>query len=255
LGQSGLPAPVAFTAEQDHQNMMDQLGIKKLRQGPSGNETAPNHANYDESLANPYPNLPDVLTLKNGKKVTTPEMWWKQRRPEIVEDMEREVYGRLPKKLPKVTWSVAVTDHERVGRIPVVAKQLVGHVDNSEYPLIDVNISMALVVPENARGPVPVLMMFGRAALPAPAQPPLEDLEKINAKLRALLGRGDPEMQAILERYPAYSPIASAPMAPFSRGGPAVPAGDPPSTEQLLADGWGYAAINPASIQADNGRG
>jgi hypothetical protein len=122
------------------------------------------------------------------------------------------VYGRLPKKLPKVTWSVAVTGHERVGRIPVVAKQLVGHVDNSEYPLIDVNISMALVVPEKARGPVPVLMMFGRAALPAPAQPPLEDLEKINAKLRALLGRGDPEMRAILERYPAYSPIASAPM-------------------------------------------
>ena len=32
-----------------------------------------------------------------GKKVTTAEMWWKQRRPEIVEDMEREVYGRVPK--------------------------------------------------------------------------------------------------------------------------------------------------------------
>ena len=60
--------PVTFTAEQDHQNMMDQLGIKTLRPGPSGNEKAPNHTNYDELLANPYPNLPDVLTLKNGKK-------------------------------------------------------------------------------------------------------------------------------------------------------------------------------------------
>lgn len=38
--------------------MMDQLGIKALRPGPSGNESAPNHANYDESLANPYPDLP-----------------------------------------------------------------------------------------------------------------------------------------------------------------------------------------------------
>ncbi|MGB6725915.1 MAG: hypothetical protein WBE74_08405, partial [Terracidiphilus sp.] len=47
------PAPVNFTAEQDHQNMMDQLGIKALRPGPSGNENAPNHANYDESKANP----------------------------------------------------------------------------------------------------------------------------------------------------------------------------------------------------------
>src|SRR6187402_3602685 len=81
------PAPVTFTAEQDHQNMMDQLGIKALRPGPSGDNAAPNHANYDEALANPYPELPDALTLKNGKKVTTAEMWWKQRRPEIVEDM------------------------------------------------------------------------------------------------------------------------------------------------------------------------
>jgi hypothetical protein len=88
LGQQA-PPPVNFTAEQDHQNMMDQLGIKTLREGPSGDEKAPNHANYDEALANPYPNLPDVLTLKNGQKVTTPAMWWNQRRPEIVEDMER----------------------------------------------------------------------------------------------------------------------------------------------------------------------
>ncbi len=49
---------------------MTQLGIKKLRPGPSGNEKDPNHANYDESLANPFPNLPEGLTLKNGKKVT-----------------------------------------------------------------------------------------------------------------------------------------------------------------------------------------
>ena len=64
----GAPPPVNFTAEQDHQNMMDQLGIKALRPGPSGDEKAPNHANYDESLPNPYPNLPDVLTLKNGQE-------------------------------------------------------------------------------------------------------------------------------------------------------------------------------------------
>ncbi len=75
------PAPVTFTAEQDHDNMMKQLGIKTLRPGPSGDEKAPNHANYDESIANPYPNLPEVLTLKNGRKVTTADSWWKQRRP------------------------------------------------------------------------------------------------------------------------------------------------------------------------------
>src|SRR5215469_2273589 len=73
-------ADMRQATEQDHQNMMDQLGIKALRPGPSGDEKQPNHANYDEATANPYPNLPDVLTLKNGKKVKTAAMWWNQRR-------------------------------------------------------------------------------------------------------------------------------------------------------------------------------
>src|SRR5450631_13099 len=101
--QKQLPAPaVNWTAAQDHQNMLDQLGIKALRPGPSGNETAPNHANYDDAKANPYPDLPDLLTLKSGKKVTTKAVWWNQRRPEIVEDFEREVLGRVPNNVPKV---------------------------------------------------------------------------------------------------------------------------------------------------------
>src|SRR2546423_8716004 len=89
-----------FTTQEDHRQMMQQLGITALRPGPSGNESAPNHANYDESLANPFPNLPEVLTLKNGLKVTSADVWWKQRRPEIVEDFEREVVGRVPIRVP-----------------------------------------------------------------------------------------------------------------------------------------------------------
>ncbi|WPU99638.1 acetylxylan esterase [Mucilaginibacter sp. cycad4] len=246
-------APVNFTADQDHQNMMKQLGIKTLRNGPSGDESAPNHANYDEALANPYPDLPDALTLKNGKKVTTAEMWWKQRRPEIVEDLEREVYGRIPANVPKVTWAVKVTDKERVGFYPVIAKQLIGHVDNTAYPLINVNIEMTLVVPANAKGPVPVLMMFGRSTLPAPAQPSPADVEKINAALKELLLKEHPEFKTIFEQYPAYNPIAE--QSPFGPGGLPVMKGDPPTATQLIANGWGYVLIDPSSIQADNGEG
>ena len=244
--------PVTFTSEQDHQNMMDQLGIKALRPGPSGDEKAPNHANYDESLANPYPSLPDILTLKNGQKVTTAEMWWKDRRPEVVEDLEREFYGRIPANVPAVHWTAAVTDREFVGFRPVIAKKLVGHVDNSAYPPIDVNISMVLVTQANAKGPVPVLMMFGRSALPAPAQPPQEDMEKVNAALKALLVKQDPSLQAIFDKYPAYAVNASEPPPSF---GMRPPSGDPPAAQQLIADGWGYALIDPGSIQADNGAG
>lgn len=232
--------------------MMDQLGIKALRAGPSGDEKAANHANYDESLANPYPNLPDILTLRNGQPVTTPEMWWKQRRPEIVEDMEREVYGRVPAHIPNVTWSVGVSDKEWVGFTPVIAKKLVGHVDSSAYPSIGVDISMVLVTPANAKGPVPVLMMFGRAALPAPAQPPQEELDRINAALKTLLLSSDPSLKTVFDQYPAYSVAASLPPPAF---GGRPPEGDPPSTQQLISDGWGYVLIDPASIQADNGAG
>jgi len=161
---------VTFTQQQDHENMMQQLGITELRPGPSGNESDANHANYDEALANPCPQLPDILTTKNGKKVTTPEMWWKQRRPEIAEDIEREMYGRLPRNIPNVKWEVKITDREWVGWTPVIAKQLVGLVDNSEYPLINVDINMMLVVPANVKGPGPGLMIFGRPSFPAPAQ-------------------------------------------------------------------------------------
>ena len=112
------PAPLQLTDQQDHKLMMEALKIESLRPGADGmNRNAPNAANYDESKANPYPNLPDPLTLKNGEKVTSPEQWWNKRRPEIVEDFDREVYGRVPKDVPKVTWEVTGTTEEKVGDV------------------------------------------------------------------------------------------------------------------------------------------
>src|SRR5689334_18835431 len=175
LAQSALPEPKNWTAAEDHQNMMEQLGIKALRPGPSGNEQAPNHANYDEALANPYPKLPEVLTLANGRKVTTPQMW-ARRRAEIVEDFEREVYGRVPRVVPKVSWSVTATDTGTIGGRKVLGKQLSGRVDNSAYPAIDVQIQATLVVPADAKESVPVMIMFRPGdlarALGRPLPPP-----------------------------------------------------------------------------------
>src|SRR5437588_9165325 len=81
---SGLPPPVQMTAQEDHKRMMELLNIASLRRGANGNDrNAANAANYDEAKANPYPKLPDPLLLKNGQKVTSAEVWAKQRRPEI----------------------------------------------------------------------------------------------------------------------------------------------------------------------------
>lgn len=87
--------------------------------------------------------------------------------------------------------------------------------DNSSYPLLNVEFQMTLMTPADGRVPVPVTMMFSRSALPSP-------------------------------------PGTPAPAGPASRG---AAGGDPPATEQLISVGWGYAFISPASIQADNGAG
>lgn len=246
------PSLKTFTAQQDQANMMALLGIKTLRPGPSANEADPNHANYEEALANPCPQLPDPFTLKNGKKITTAQQWWSQRRPEIVADFETEVYGKIPANVPGIQWTTKITDNEFVGRIPVIARQVIGVVDNSAYPLIDVRINMVVVVPRNVKGPVPLLMMFGRPALPAPAQPSPEDMEKINAALKELLSKNNPELKEIFDKYPAYAPATRLPGPNFFAP---PPNGDSPPTEQLLAAGWGYCLLDPSSIQADNGAG
>jgi hypothetical protein len=163
---SDLTPPVQLTSQQDHQRMMDLLHITSLRKGADGrNPQAPNAANYDEAKANPESTLPDPLVLKNGQKVATAEMWWNQRRPEIVEDFDREIYGRVPKNTPKVNWEVTSTAKEVNGSIPVVTKKLVGHVDNSTYPLVTVDIQLTLTTPASATGPVPVIMEFGFGGL------------------------------------------------------------------------------------------
>src|SRR5215471_45267 len=132
----GQPTPQQLAIQQgnkaDHQQMMDRLHIASLR--PGVNARVAGSANYDEAKANPYPDLPDPLTMKNGKKVTSAKMWREQRRPEIVEDFDREVYGRVPKSVPSVKWEVTSTEGQSVGDVPIVTKILVGHVDNSAYP-------------------------------------------------------------------------------------------------------------------------
>jgi hypothetical protein len=150
--------PVHLTAEQDHQRIMDSLHITSLRRGADGDPKSPNAANYDEEKAKPDPKLPDPLTLNNGKKVATAKLWWDARRPEIVEEFDRDVYGRAPNVTPKVTWEVTSTLREMNGDVPVVTKKLVGHVDNSAYPAITVDIQLTLTTPANALGPLPVMM-------------------------------------------------------------------------------------------------
>src|SRR5688572_28225643 len=147
---------VVLTSQQDRQRVMDQLKITLFPSGPGAYLAS----TYDENTANPYPNLPDPLTLNNGTKVTSAARW-RQRRTEIVELFDREVYGRRPGNIPKVTWTVGSTTDTMTGAVPMVTKQLVGRVDNSRYPALNVTILATLSTPRHAMRPVPVVLMFG----------------------------------------------------------------------------------------------
>jgi hypothetical protein len=171
--------------------MMDLLHIKSLRHGADSHPNTPYAANYDESKANPYPKLPDPLVLNNGKRVTSAKMWWKKRRPEIVEYFDRDIYGRVPAHTPKVNWQVVSTTKETVGDYPVITKQLVGRVDNSSYPLISVNIELSLTTPANAPGPVPIIMEFSFEGYPGfKMPPPPPDMAKEPSWKEQLLAKG-----------------------------------------------------------------
>ncbi|MDQ8184944.1 hypothetical protein [Pelagicoccus sp. SDUM812002] len=212
-------APLERTAEQDRQDMMDQLGITSLRPGKNGWAKAgeENAANYDEAKANPYPDLPELLMTEDGKPVKTAKAWHTIRRPEIIADFESEVYGRVPQDTPKVTWSVETNYSDiTVGGIPATVQKLSGEADNSSYPEIEVAIRATLVLPKETGQPAPVLIMIGWKPLELPEDP----------------------------------------SAPFALDGTTPRFNqDPPSFTQLIAAGWGFVYLEPTSYQADNGAG
>lgn len=196
----------------DHNNMLMQLGIERsqLRSGPSGNPKDANAANSSEEKVNQY-TLPDALVLKNGKKIKTTQEWLEKRRPEIVEDFESEIYGRLPKNIPSVTWKVISVKDTIIGNQAIKEKTLKGIVDNSAYPAIKVEINLLVATPAQAPKQVPVVLEFGFIRSP-------------------------------------FGPNTTQPIGLGSSG-------EPTWKEQLISRGWGYAIIDPSSVQADNGAG
>jgi hypothetical protein len=177
----------------------------------------PGNANYDESRANPYPNLPALLVMKNGKKVTTSAQW-SARRKELLDLFAENVYGKYPAHLPSVTWKVESTKETTVAGVPAVVKHIVGHADNSAYPAITVDIAADVVTPASMRGTkVPVIIGGGT-------------LRPFN-----------------------FTPRPAAPGQVVHRM--AMPADPPDSAKILLQAGWGFVARASNEVQADNGAG
>jgi hypothetical protein len=199
---------------------MTLAGVTELRAPMNATRPdLPYYTNYDEKKANPYP-LPDLLAFRNGTSVKTKADWLK-RRAEIKAMFDEQVYGKYPAHIPGVAWHLDGTETLTVEGIPVVAKHLTGHVDNSSYPAVGIDIKMDVVTPASMKGKrVPAII--GGGALPRPVA------------AGAPAGRG------------AVPP-----------GGMTLVMGPPTdsSARQLLQKGWGFVALNTSQVQADNGAG
>ncbi|CAM3203207.1 acetylxylan esterase [Rhodothermus bifroesti] len=169
--------------QEDYQRMLRRLGIDSLRAGPS-----PAEANTDESKVPPY-TLPDPLRFADGSLVTTAQQWWEKRRPEILEDFDREVYGRIPPNVPPVQWEVVQVLREKRDTFPVVIKKLKGRVDNTRCPSLQLSLELTLSLPTTAQAPVPVILHFG-FAWPPWMQRPAAEKATLTEWQRLILMRG-----------------------------------------------------------------
>jgi len=222
-GQVAMPgaaerAAIAAASTQERAREMKLLGIAGMRAPLSAYDIGkPGNANYDEAKANPYPGLPPLMALRDGGKVKTAAQW-RKRRAEIKTLFDDNVYGRYPAHIPKVDWHVDGVETMDVQGVPATVKHVTGHVDNSAYPAITVDIKLDVVTPAAARGrKVPVII--GGSALkprraPRPAPPPGAAVHMLSA-----------------------------------------PKDVPESAKLLLDKGWGFVTINTNEVQADNGAG
>jgi hypothetical protein len=241
---AGQPPLVQLTRDEDFERTRKLLGLSGP---PPAGASSTSPETFNESVANPFPNLPDPLRLNNGQRVTSAAVWNTQRRAELLELFEREVYGRTPKVTPKVRWEVFSSTREMNGGVPVITKQLVGHVDNASYPALTVNILATVSTPADATGPVPVIVSLSGPGFGFPV-------------FQSTDGHAAPEPTTVCRPTNAPPPVPPpAPPAAAAGAGragapaPAVPPG-PTNQQQALALGWGYALINTGSVQADNGQ-
>jgi hypothetical protein len=107
----------------------------------------------------------DLLKMKDSSYIiSTADEWWNIRRPEIIKDVQEQVWGVIPHDsiLPAVTWSVAVTKGGS-GASAYIQKDITGTIDISRYPEVRnvPMISATLRTPAVSADSVPVMVVIG----------------------------------------------------------------------------------------------
>ena len=89
--------------------------------------------------------------------------WWNQRRPEIVELFDREIYGRVPATAPAIRWKLVKEECATEAGVRVVKRWYEGIADNRAFPAASAVIQLRYTVPAGAKGKMPLILSFGLA--------------------------------------------------------------------------------------------
>src|SRR4051812_50121415 len=57
------------------------------------------------------PEMPDPLVMLDGRRVTSPEQWFRERRPELKALFQHYMYGEMPPRPKDEAFAVAREDH------------------------------------------------------------------------------------------------------------------------------------------------
>ena len=109
--------------------------------------------NYDE-IKVPVYTLPDVLTLTNGRKVTTKKEWVEKRRPELLRLFETQIYGKAPVRSKDLHFRLLNEDREALGGL-ATRKEVAVYLTKDEKHYLTV----LMYLPNRRKGTVP--MFFG----------------------------------------------------------------------------------------------
>jgi len=110
-------------------------------------------ANVDESKVPAY-TLPDPLTCQDGTKVTDPESWRAKRRPELLELLRTNQYGRSPGRPAELKFEVESTDKQALSGLATRKQITVRFWDDKQAPAMH----LLLYAPSAAKQPAPVFL-------------------------------------------------------------------------------------------------
>ncbi len=108
---------------------------------------------YEEKV--PHYSLPDIFTSENGTKISSSDLWYTIRRPEILDLFRRNVYGRVPETPYKETFKVVKTDQSALGGL--ATQKSVEIIIESRGKSLTIHLD--LYTPNNKQ-PVPVFLLI-----------------------------------------------------------------------------------------------